>query len=161
MDLARMLCRCVRKGRWRIMGVGDETVRRGILLSVVGKRWRLESNTTSSPLELIAPALSHTFALTSFSHTHSHTHTLSLTLSHTLSTVYIHTPTLAGCHSLHLPLIAHSSQPTDHLRADQQPHFRIRPQHHNNNNNHHPQAQEQIPTRTRAGQSRAKQIGVE
>lgn len=42
MDLARMLCRCVRKGRWRVMGVGDETVRRGILLSVVGKRWRLE-----------------------------------------------------------------------------------------------------------------------
>lgn len=103
-------------------------------------------------------SLSHTLALTSFSHTL--THTLSLSLSHSLSTVPTHTPTLAGCHSLHLPLIAHSSQPTDHLRADQQPHFRIRPQHHNNNNNTHPQAQEQIPTRTRAGQSRAKQIGV-
>lgn len=117
-----------------------------------------QSNTTSSPLELIAPSLSHTLSLTSFSPTL--THTLTLSLSHSLSTVHIHTPTLAGCHSLHLPLIAHSSQPTDHLRADQQPHFRIRPQHHNNNN-HHPQAPEQIPTRTRAGQSRAKQIGVE
>lgn len=106
-------------------------------------------------------SLSHT--LSHFLLTHTHTHTLSHSLSHSLSTVHIHPPTLAGCHSLHLPLIAHSSQPTDHLRADQQPHFRIRPQHHNNNNdnNTHPQAQEQIPTRTRAGQSRAKQIGVE
>lgn len=94
MDLARMLCRCVRKGRWRVMGVGDETVRRGILLGIVGGWEKVEagekqSNTTSSPLELIAPSLSRTLSLTSFSHTLTHTH--SHTLSHTLSQLYTFT----------------------------------------------------------------------